>query len=69
MITFDFYCPACGRPANATADPVDLLFAGMGKAELFITCMACDTRFKADVVQPVRGAQLSELQQQENPDE
>lgn len=48
MIEFNFYCPACQQPANAKADPVDLLFVTLGQAELFITCTNCDAKFKAD---------------------
>lgn len=62
MIEFAFYCPACQQPANAKADPVDLLFVTLGKAELTITCGSCDAKFKADtkITQSGTGIKLEE---------
>jgi len=64
MVTFDFYCPACDRPASASADPAGLLFAALGKAELFIKCTNCETTFKADVTHGEQGAQIGQLVRQ-----
>lgn len=45
MITFSFFCPACLQEADATADPVDLLFGSRGT--LAVTCTKCETIFNA----------------------
>lgn len=47
MVTFPFFCPVCLKDADATADPVDILFGG---GEVAITCTECKTVFKAEVV-------------------
>lgn len=44
MITFPFFCPACLQDADATADPVDILFGG---GELQVSCLNCETAFRA----------------------
>lgn len=46
MITFPFFCPACLQDADATADPVDILFGG---GELTIKCSNCETNFRGVV--------------------
>lgn len=46
MITFPFFCPACLRDADATADPIELLFGG---GELTIKCSECETTFRGVV--------------------
>lgn len=46
MITFPFFCPACERVADASADPVGLLFAKPG---FTVQCTECDARFNADI--------------------
>lgn len=44
LVTFPFFCPACLQDADATADPVDILFGG---GELTIQCSNCETVFRA----------------------
>lgn len=54
MVTFPFFCPHCQQQADATADPVDLLFGG---GELVVTCTVCETQFRAELAtndQPVQ---------------
>lgn len=47
MIEFPFWCPAEQKVANAKADPVGLLFGGT--PELTVTCVDCETVYKAEV--------------------
>lgn len=44
LITFPFFCPVCLQDADATADPVDILFGG---GELTLKCESCSTVFNA----------------------
>lgn len=56
LITFPFFCPECEQVADATADPVGLLF----DAPAFtLTCTACNARFKADITYGAVGQSLT----------
>ena len=47
MITFPFFCPVCRQVANATADPVGLLFGGA--VDLKVTCEQCEAVFRCEI--------------------
>ncbi len=47
MINFPFFCPACQTVADASADPVGLLFGG--KPDLNLECTNCNAVFRVTV--------------------
>lgn len=57
MVTFPFFCPSCQKVANATADPVSLLF-GASDGQVEIRCEECETTFKATLKHNVQGPSL-----------
>jgi hypothetical protein len=57
MVVFPFFCPSCQKMADATADPVSLLF-GVSDGQIELTCEDCETTFKANLKHNIQGPSL-----------